>query len=408
MEYREFLKRTLTIAAIVVLLLGLWSLRGIFITFFLAAVLALVLSIPVAALKRAGLKHGAAVAVTFFATLALLILFILWLLPTLARESISLARESPEAARTVSSDYTDWRARQSTTLQNLLPNLDFTDIENDLNLSDSRQDDLSVADATGFVLPLLGNAANVILGLGANLAFIVVVTLFLLLDPLDYIRGMLYLIPPAYHKRALEVLLELRIALTAWMSALSLSMTITGVLVWFVLGVIIGVDNALAIAVIAALATVIPNVGVLIPLLPIAIFTLADGGVSQLLIALAAYIAIQQIEGNVITPSIVKEQLNIPAALVFTAQLVAAFIFGALGILLAVPLLAIVITLVRELYVYDTLGLRGVDIRVRGEGIGTMTLIRRRDNKEPVIMLVSVIDEDDSIPVLAEAGKQTA
>ena len=70
------------------------------------------------------------------------------------------------------------------------------------------------------------------------------------------------------------------------------------------------------------------------------------------------YLLIQLLESNVLTPMVVKQQLSIPAAGMLMFQLVAALAFGFLGVLLAVPILAVIITLVRELYSYDALGLR--------------------------------------------------
>ncbi|MGF1506420.1 MAG: AI-2E family transporter, partial [Anaerolineae bacterium] len=62
---------------------------------------------------------------------------------------------------------------------------------------------------------------------------------------------------------------------------------------------------------------------------------------------------------RLITPSVMKAQLNIPAAALLPFQLIAAIFFGFLGLLLAVPLLAILVTLIRELYVFDVRGKRG-------------------------------------------------
>jgi hypothetical protein len=78
-----------------------------------------------------------------------------------------------------------------------------------------------------------------------------------------------------------------------------------------------------------------------------------------MLIAIVAYIVIGEIENKLITPTVIKNELNIPAGLILLFQLIAGALMGFLGILLAVPILAIIITLIRELYVYDGLGKAG-------------------------------------------------
>ena len=100
------------------------------------------------------------------------------------------------------------------------------------------------------------------------------------------------------------------------------------------------------------------HIGAFLPLIPITVFTLADDP-AKLLIMVPAYLAIQSVESNVLSPLIVKRQLSIPAAGMFVFQIVSGLIFGVLGILLAVPLLAVIVTLVRELYSHDVLGLEG-------------------------------------------------
>ncbi len=102
----------------------------------------------------------------------------------------------------------------------------------------------------------------------------------------------------------------------------------------------------------------IPNIGAFLAIIPILIFGLASTTPERILIWLIVYLLIQLAESNVITPSVVKNQLHIPAGAMMVFQLIATVIFGALGLLLAVPLFAVIIVLVRELYSYDILGLR--------------------------------------------------
>jgi predicted PurR-regulated permease PerM len=164
------------------------------------------------------------------------------------------------------------------------------------------------------------------------------------------------LVPSAYQARALEIWDELYRTMTNWVSAQIISIAITVFLVWFVLGVLLGMSHSLTVALFAGVATFIPNLGSIIPLIPIAIFTAADDP-GKLLIIVPTYLMIQLLESNVLTPYIVKLELDIPAGGLLLFQVVAAAALGALGVLLAIPLLALVITLVREIYSYDVLRL---------------------------------------------------
>ncbi len=349
MDYREFVRRAATVLALVVAALTFWELRQIFMLVFLSAVIAVSLSIPVNRLQNIGLRRGFAIAATLIGVISAIVLFLLAILPTLVLQVNSLVNEFPEAYNEVRSSYNLWYLQQSDPVRSVLPMLDDEQIQEFLT---------GAGDAASGVLASAGGVlANIVI----NLIGLIVISVFLLLDPKDYARGVVLLTPPDYRDRLLEVFVELKGALTSWLTALTFSITITFLLVWVLLGLLWGVPNALALGVIAGLMTIIPNIGAIVPAIPITIFTLADEP-AKLPFVLATYILIQQIESNILTPSIVKRQMNIPAALVFIFQLISAALFGFFGILLAVPLLATIITLVRELYVYDTLGQRDVKV----------------------------------------------
>ena len=180
----------------------------------------------------------------------------------------------------------------------------------------------------------------------------------------------------------------------AWLTALSLSIAITTTLVWVILGLLLGMPNALVVAVFAGIATFIPNIGSVLPVIPIVVFTLASGDPSDVFLYVPVYLGIQLLESNVLTPSIVKAQLSIPAGLVLLFQLLVTLAFGALGLLLAVPMLAVLIVLVRELYSYDALGLRRLDIELSTNENGQMVLDER----------VSQPNESSLVQANGEAG----
>jgi predicted PurR-regulated permease PerM len=211
----------------------------------------------------------------------------------------------------------------------------------------------------------------------ANVALVMLIAIFFLSDPLSYVRVSLHLTPAAYHDRLLYILSELYRTLTHWIKTQFLSVSITVSLVWLVLGVFLGVPYAPIIAVFSGVATFIPNLGAVLPLIPIFIFTMAEDP-SLMLRAIPAYLAIQLLESNVITPMLIREELQLPSGGVLLFQLVGAALFGALGLLLAVPLLLVLVVLVREIYSYDILGLRSKKIEIVVDAAGRMHLGQSR------------------------------
>lgn len=362
LSYGEFVKRLLTVVALAIGLIGFWYLRQIIMLAFLSAVIAISLNVPVSRLVKSGMQRPMAIAITVVAVVSTIALFLAIILPAMVSDVSTLAEQLPDAFEQVQVDYQAWYDDQDVNVSNLLPELNDIDLEQ-----------LTV-DATDALSPLLADAGSAVLGVVGNILFVTLVAIFLLLDPKDYVRGVIFLMPPDYRERTLEVMVQLRASLTAWLTALTFSITITTFLVWFALGIFWNVPNSLALGVIAGLMTIIPNIGSVVPLIPIAIFTLADDPV-KLPFVIATYFAIQMTESNILTPSIVKRQMNIPAALTFFFQLISAVLFGFIGILMAVPLLATIITLVRELYVYDTLGQRGVEVDIANDGPDVVRLV---------------------------------
>ncbi len=96
------------------------------------------------------------------------------------------------------------------------------------------------------------------------------------------------------------------------------------------------------IAVIGGIATLIPRVGSLIPLaLAAAAIAWVDWNLNHFLIALGLWVLIQALEGFFITPRLLSKPLGLRPLPVFLALLAGSFLFGPLGLFLAVPVLAV-------------------------------------------------------------------
>jgi len=372
MTFNEFFKRFLAVLAVLLLCLGIWTARSTLIFGFAAALIAVALSMPAGWLQRRGLRRGWAIAIaTVDVGLIVMLLFFL-VVPRLLTGVIELLSTVQPAVSSLVTVYANLRERSeflSAALPSLALNLDSALID-----STRAQEILQqFIDASLALAPSLLGGVGTVVAVVVNLIFILFIAIFFLVDPQSYIKASLYLVPRHYHQRATEIWNELYRTLSLWISALLLSISITMGLVWLILGLLLGMPNAIVVAVFAGVATFIPNIGAFLPLIPIFIFTLASDP-AQLAIYVPVYLLIQFTESNVITPSIVKAELEIPPGALMIFQLLVTLAFGALGLLLAVPLLAVLIVLVRELYSYDLLGLRNIEVEMKGNQVGQMVL----------------------------------
>ena len=114
---------------------------------------------------------------------------------------------------------------------------------------------------------------------------------------------------------------------------------IVGVLLYLGL-TILGVPNALLLAVLAGLFELIPVFGQILAAIPALALGFADGGFTAFLLVGGLYLIVQQFEAHLIYPVVVKKVVGVPPLLVILALIVGAKLAGFLGILLSVPIAA--------------------------------------------------------------------
>lgn len=96
----------------------------------------------------------------------------------------------------------------------------------------------------------------------------------------------------------------------------------------------------------------IPNLGPTISVIPPALLALMDAPWKALAV-IGLYIAIQQIESNILTPLVMKQNASLLPAITLLSQVIFTIFFGTLGLFLAIPLVAVLQVWFRELLVKD-------------------------------------------------------
>lgn len=372
MSFSEFFKRFLVVLVVLLLWGGIWAARSTLLMGFAAALIAVGISIPAGWLqRRRGMRRGWALVVAIVIFILLILVLLIWLVPRLLSEFVALLDTIPDAIRAFIRLYESIRSR-SQFFHAALP-APPTVSDTAVNPAAARAILNRFLSAGLAIAPTLWGGINNVLSVVINIGFVLFIAVFLVIEPHSYIKASLYLIPARYHARAVDIWNKLYTTAYTWISTLMLSITITMTLVWVILGLLLGMPNAMIVAVFAGLATFIPNIGAFLPLIPIAVFTLvSDPG--QFLVMAPTYLLIQLLESNVITPSLIKAELNIPPGGLLLFQLLMTLGFGALGLLLAVPVLGVVIVLVREIYSYDLLGLKHLEIELEADGRDKLVL----------------------------------
>jgi predicted PurR-regulated permease PerM len=180
---------------------------------------------------------------------------------------------------------------------------------------------------------------------------ILVLGIYLAVDPALYRRGAVRLLPMRHRPRAAEILELIGAKLEGWILGALLSAAIVGTLTWTGLW-LLGIPMALILALIATALTFVPNIGPLISVVPAVLVAMGDGwGTAAAVVAL--YVAVQAVESYLITPLIQQHTVDLPPVLILLAQIAMGILFGALGVAIAMPLAAVALVLVQELWVKD-------------------------------------------------------
>ena len=318
---RDVLKLEVSYRALVILgaaLLSIWllvRLWPVLLLIFVAFIFTAALIPYVEWLVRRGLPRALSVLVVLFVILAVIGGLFALVVPAMVDEFRDLQANLPEDAR----DF-----------ERFMENLGF-DTENwDLPERAERIEWDRIV--SGDVAVDYGQ--RVVIGLLSALT-VIVLTAYLLIDA-PKMSGFLYRFVPPGREPDVDAIIQ---ALSRVVGGYIRGQVITSaVITAFTLVVLLaaGVPNAIAFAVLAGFADVIPLVGAFIAVVPATVAAFQESP-TQALIVLTALVLYQQFEDRYLVPRIYGSTLNLPPIVVLIAVLAGAEVLGVAGILLALP-----------------------------------------------------------------------
>ncbi len=204
------------------------------------------------------------------------------------------------------------------------------------------------SDVNGIVKQALGSVGRVTSWVGTaigaitSLFMMLVLGLFLAMEPNLYERGLQWLVPSDARPEFARVTTRMGETLRKLLAGRLLGMAFEGVFTGLVLA-IGGVPMAMLLGIIAGILAFIPNLGAIITgVLMVAVGF--SGGTHTGLWAIATYVVVQTIDGYVVVPMVAKRTVDLPPALTLGTQIMASALFGILGLALADPMTAMVKT----------------------------------------------------------------
>jgi predicted PurR-regulated permease PerM len=321
---------------LIALALLLWAGRNVLFVLFFGLLVGVFLTVFTDRLVQWGVPRVLSVVVVLAVVAGSVGAFSVLLWPTVREQLSMLGRELPEVVEEIA-QWTQTQYREATGRMGEPP----VDLEEQVRGTLTAQ----AGAVIGGAVPIINTALGAITGI----LVVLVIGIYTAVDPDMYRRGVERLIPPRHRPRVVEAMDRTGHSLRRWMIGTLINMVIVGtgtaVGLW-----LLGIPAAIALGVIAGILEFIPIVGPILAAFP-AIFVALTVSPMTAVWVTVFYLVIQQVESNVLTPVVMRGAVRLPPALTVFFQTLMAVIFGFLGLLLAVPILAVVMVMVKTLYV---------------------------------------------------------
>ncbi|GAB4545370.1 MAG: AI-2E family transporter [Anaerolineae bacterium] len=334
--------------AIVITGLSVWLIRDVLLLTLTAIIFALLLTTPIRFFVRHGARRSLAVAITLLLIGVSFVIVTALILPGLLGQfQILITQTLPRAGQLLQAELDPVKlAERYPFLEGALSGINLADLTNQI----SQQLVAGLANVSGQVFPFLGNLVSTLF----SIMIVVFLSIYFVADPDTHWRGMLKLVPLSYRPRARQILLSLDHTLRQFLQAQIVLMVLTGVLTTIAF-IALELPLSGVLGVITGFFSFVPNFGPLIALVPILAVVIINSP-DKVWLMLAIFFGIQLIVSQVVAPLLLGQEVKLPPALILLSQIIFSVLFGFLGLLLSVPLAAIGIVLVREIYVRDILG----------------------------------------------------
>ncbi len=182
-----------------------------------------------------------------------------------------------------------------------------------------------------------------------------VMALYLARNPRIYLDGLVALVPPSQRRLSRLILYDLRVTLKAWVVGQIIAMVLLAALTTLGLW-LLGIPYFLAFGVFAGVAAIVPFFGTLLSTLVPALFALGLFGLPKAVAVAALGIGVHLIEANFVAPVVMERQVNLPPVITIAGVLLIGKLFGLAGLIIAVPILAFVMVLIRHILLGEVYG----------------------------------------------------
>jgi len=321
---------TWSIVKVFIVLVGLaflYAIKDILFMIFIAIIISAAVDGPIDWLQKRRLKRIVGVIIIYLIFFSIIGLALYLILPPLADQVGRLAKELPNLLEKLGVAVQTWQIKYHYNFEKLLTN--FGEY---------------LQSATKNIL------ATTINIFGGLFSAVVILVISIYLSAREQgVKKMIISITPEEHKSYISDLVDrMQEKLGSWLRGQLVLMLTVGVLVYIGL-IILGINYALILAILAGLLEIIPYLGPVLSVIPAAIIGFLQSPVLGVAV-LILYYAIQQLENYVLAPQIMKKAVGLDPVIIIVVMMIGLKLGGITGIIVSVPLAAIISVALTDLF----------------------------------------------------------
>ncbi len=400
--FRRVAWATLVFVSVVLCFWLIYRFYEVIFTLFIAIVIGTVLR-PIANwLYQRGIPRMAGVILVYLVFLFLIGAFLWLLFPVLFAQGANIAREVPGYYQNLRTSLAQSPNPFVVRLSGLFPPAP-------LGFTPPPSTNQTVVDSAGQVMLYVSGAAHAIF----TAIVILVLTLYWALDGPRIIKSILLMVPQNRRESMSELIAAMEAKVGFYIAGQGLLCLVIGVLA-LIAYILIGLPNALVLAIAAGVLEAVPTVGPVLGALPAALVALSIAP-GKLIWVIVSTIIIQQTENSLLVPRVMKSTVGVNPFVTLLSLFAFGSLFGIAGALMAIPMAAI-IQLVLNHFVFrpatvelDASEGRDYASRLRYEAqdliqdLRKQARLRKKGSDQKVTQVEHVMDEIESLTTNLDA-----
>jgi predicted PurR-regulated permease PerM len=317
---------------VVIFLVFLYMIKEVLAILFVALIFASAVDPWVDAMERIKFPRWLSILLIYIGFILIVVSVVFLLIPPIVEQVSQLANNFPE-----------YFTKISTTLDGIK---DFSAEHGILGNINEGFDSLK-SNLTNITGSLVGAVFSFFGGI-VSLVLILVITFYMTVEESAIKRALTYVLPDKYQPFTLQLINKVQRKIGMWMKGQLILCLIIGVMVYIGL-LILGVNYALVLALLAAIGEFVPYLGPILSAIPAVFLAFAQSPLKAGMVIIL-FVIIQQLENNILVPKVMQKAVGLNPIVSIIALLIGARVGGLIGVILAIPVATAISVIVQELW----------------------------------------------------------